>query len=470
MGRRFEVEVSSTWGIYRRLGDSGGKPSTSFDLGIVISLRPVGRMVPLRRGPTVGLLILAVLAVAILASAGLGQESAEPTVGAVHVVDEREAERVPGNWDVGWEGAECGLLAELWRVPIGYERLSESGRYVRLGAIARAHYLHDQRWEFMGTESSFGVESQLFGTFDEPVAIGRIRLTAELYLTQPFDQNILVDYPERQSFQHNFDVDPFEISQLSVDWCFGDWTVTAGRFVTPFGRYYYPLFSNNRSDSHFIRTEAILFRETGLQLAWNPSALRTAVAMTNGSDGLDTNSSKAVVARCGVDFEHFVGGVSVKWQDGIGSEGQKQFNNHAGFDWLVRSGCWGLAGEFIYDQYGMRRPGLDLDDITWGRSLYNRQLNIGWNEPMSGVGYYAGVIYHDACQTWTLSYGQFFPESVGDPIHDEPTHRLMGQLHWRCGTHLSHFTSAFWENEVPQAQAGRARHGFYVLTGLQYAF
>jgi hypothetical protein len=80
------------------------------------------------------------------------------------------------------------------------------------------------------------------------------------------------------------------------------------------------------------------------------------------------------------------------------------------------------------------------------------------------------LIYHDVRQTCTLSYGQFLPQSIGDPIHDESTHRLMGQWHWRCSQHLSHFTSLFWENEVPQAQAGRTRHGFYALTGLQFTF
>ncbi len=361
-------------------------------------------------------------------------------------------------------------IEELWRVPIDYRHLSPSGRHMELGALARANYLHDQRYEFTGTESSFGVESQLFGTFCEPVASGLFRLTGELYLTQPFDRNLLVDYPERESFQHNFDVETLEISQLSLDWNRGDWTVTCGRFVTPFGRYHLPLFSNNRSDSAFIRSEAILFRETGLQLAWAPNIARMAVAMTNGSDGRDTNSSKAVVARCGVDLEHFVGGVSVKWQDGIGSEGQKQFNNHAGFDWLVRNGRWAVAGEFIYDQYGMRRPGLNLDDIAWGRSLYNRQLNNGLNRPIAGLGYYGSVIYREDWRIWTLTYGQFFPDPIGDPIHDSPTQRLMGQLHWSWSERVSNFTSAFWENEVPAAQAGRTRHGFYLLTGLQYTF
>ncbi len=373
---------------------------------------------------------------------------------------------------------EAGILAidssppidQLWRVPIGYQFSTSDGREVCLGAIARASYLHDQRYEFTGTESSFGVESQLFGAVCEPIAFGSVRFTGEFYLTQPFDRNLLVDYAERESFAHNFDVEPLEISQLTIDWSYGDWRTTWGRFVTPFGRYHLPLFSNNRDDSHFLRSEAILFRETGLLVEWQPEIWQLALAMTNGSDGRDTNSSKAVVSRCGVELENFVGGVSVKWQDGTGSEGQKEFNRHAGFDVLLRNGPWAVASEFIYDQYGLRRPGFDLNEITWGRSLYNRQLNIGRNEPITGVGYHTSLIYHDCGRTWTLGYGQFFPQQIGDSIHDISTRRLMGQLQLNWSSHVSSFATTYWENSVPAAQGGRTRHGLYLLTGLQYSF
>lgn len=362
------------------------------------------------------------------------------------------------------------LIEELWRVPIAGRYCGPNGRTAAWGAVVRAGYFHDQRYEFTGTESTFGAESQLYGELCEPCSLLNLELTGELYLTEPFHRNFLVDYPERESFRHNFDVEPVEISQLNVGWSHGDWAFVCGRFVTPFGRYYLPLFSNNRSDAPFIRSESILFRETGLMLTWEPRDWSLALAMTNGCDGRDTNSSKGVVSRVGIDREHFVGGISVKWQDGQGSEGQKQFNNHAGMDWLFRTGRWAWAGEFIYDQYGIRRPGLDLDSITWGRSLYNRQLNVGLNQPIEGLGYYSSVIYLENCRTWTLTYGQFFPNQIGDPIHDTTTHRLMGQVQWWWSDHASSYVSTFWENEVPNAQAGRTRYGFYLLTGLQYAF
>jgi hypothetical protein len=381
---------------------------------------------------------------------------------------EQTLERAPGA--AAFETAAEPLIDQLWQVPIGYHLQSADGREISLGAIARVNYLHDQRYEFTGNESTFGVESQMAGIIEEPLGWGQARLLGEFYLNQPFDRNRLVDYAERESFEHNFDVEPFEISQLTIDWSCGDWRATWGRFITPFGRYHLPLFSNARNDAHFVRGEVVLFRETGLLLEYQPRIWRLALAMTNGSDGRDTNSSKGVISRCGFDVENAVGGLSVKWHDGIGSEGQKEFNRYAGFDLLLRSGSWGLASEFVYDQHGMRRPGLDLNEISWGRSLYNRQLNIGWNKPISGVGYYTSLIYHDDCRTWTLGYGQYFPQQIGDPIHDMSTRRVLGQLQQDWSPHLSGFVTSFWENTMPRAQADRPRHGFFVLTGLQYSF
>lgn len=416
-------------------------------------------MHPIRFHPTARVFILGITVTTLFAALVSAQESAESVSVPHHSAIADAAPR------------ECPpVIDQLWQVPMAREHIGDSGRSVQWGGVLRANYLHDQRYEFTGTESTFGVESQLLGVFCEPAALGEFRVTAELYLTQPFDRNLLVDYPERESFQHNFEVDPLEISQLVLDWRCDDWTIRSGRFVTPFGRYHLPIFSNLREDTHFLRSEAILFRETGVMLSWDPGLARLDVAMTNGSDGRDTNSSKAVISRCGWESESWVAGCSVKWQDGIGSEGQKEFNNHAGVDWLWRRGRWAIAGEAIYDQHGMRRPGLPLDDITWGRSLYNRQLNIGFNEPIEGWGYYASLIYHDGWRTATIGYGQFFPEQIGEAIHDTATHRLLGQVQWSWTPHISNFATVFWENEVPVAQAGRERHGFYVLTGLQYTF
>ena len=124
-------------------------------------------------------------------------------------------------------------------------------------------------------------------------------------------------------------------------------------------------------------------------------------------------------------------GASVKSQDGIGSEGQKEFNGHYGFDWMFRiSDTLIFCGEAIHDKYGIRRPGTSLDDITWGRSLYNRQLNNGLNQPINGNGYYFSLIGQQPRYDWSLSYGEYYPEAIGDLVHDTPVRRGIGQLGW----------------------------------------
>ena len=189
----------------------------------------------------------------------------------------------------------------------------------------------------------------------------------------------------------------------------GDWKADVGQFVTPFGRFEAPVFLNSRKDAPFIRTEAVLFRETGVQLRYEPNHWRLAAAVTNGGKGRDSNSSKAIVARFGWDQGVWSSGASVKWQDGIGSEGQKEFNNHVGFDCAFRQGRWLLSGEVIYDEYGLRRPGFDLDDIDWGRSIYNRQLNNGLNQPITGWGWYTNAVWQGDCSTCVFQYGSFHP-------------------------------------------------------------
>jgi len=76
----------------------------------------------------------------------------------------------------------------------------------------------------------------------------------------------------------------------------GDFYAAMGRFVTPFGRFYFPNYRNNFDDSPFIRSEAILFRETGLLLQWDPAFGFFNAAVTNGGFQQDANSSKALVA------------------------------------------------------------------------------------------------------------------------------------------------------------------------------
>jgi hypothetical protein len=308
----------------------------------------------------------------------------------------QERETVPAAGSDYFQAGEYSLLTPAnrwWFTPTdigGYQTAPHSFQYadsqLRLWGLGRGMFYTDGRYEFTGQETSLTAEGQFLADWTRQADGWWVGLTGETYLTQPFDRNILVDDPLRASYAHNFELETLQLSQLFVSLGNDRWAVDFGKFITPFGRYYGPIYTNLQTDLPFIRGEAIRLRETGAQLRYQSGIWRHSAAITNGSQDRDTNSSKALVARAGWDTGVWAGGVSVKTQDGIGSEGQKEFNNHTGIDLSWTNGTLRLAGEVLFDQYGTRRPGLSLDDITWGRSLYNRQLNQGLYDPITGTG------------------------------------------------------------------------------------
>ncbi len=347
--------------------------------------------------------------------------------------------------------------------------LPEPDRCYHVGGKARAYYLNDQRIEFTGLEETFAVEGVLDGGIHQQIGDWLVQVEGELFFTQPYDRNVLVDDPVRASFAHNFEIDIVTISQLYLSARHGDWTFTGGRFVTPFGRFYFTNYRNNFDDSPFIRSEVIHFRETGLLAQWDPGIWTLAAALTNGGPNQDANSSKALVARVGIDTGWFACGSSVKVQDGIGSEGQKQYIEHFGLDAMLRRGAWTLSGEAILDHYGFRRPGFDPNDITWGRSLYFRDLNKAVREPINGVGYYLNFGYEGPAWSLAANYGEFYPEELGVPEHDTATRRgiLKASRHWTAN--LETYAAVLIENTLDEAFGGHDRRGIYVLAGCQFS-
>lgn len=339
-----------------------------------------------------------------------------------------------------------------------------------VGGKARGYYINDQRIEFTGAEATFAVEGVVEGGLMQRANGWELSVETQLFLNQPFDRNVLVDTPERRSFAHNFDIDPLQISQLYLGARHGDFFAALGRFVTPFGRFYFPNYRNNFDDSPFIRSEAILFRETGLLLQWDPGIWVCQAALTNGSFQQDMNSSKALVARVGIDQPWYALGTSVKWQDGIGSDDQKSFNNHAGVDAMVRFGSWTLSGEAIYDQYGLRKPGMLLNNITWGRSLYYRDLNNGLDIPITGFGYYLNLGYEGPQWTMMLNYGEFYPQHIGDPRQDAVTRRgiVKASRHWT--RNFETYSVVLRESDLPHSFDNSTRRGIYCIVGAQFVW
>lgn len=344
------------------------------------------------------------------------------------------------------------------------------GDWYRIDVLARGYYVNDQRLEFTGQEATFGVEGVLAGILRRQAGDWEFAIEGELYLNQPFDRNQLKDTAERRSFLANFDIEPLEISQLVLSARNGDLLLAVGKMVTPFGRTYFPVYSNDRRDAPFIRTESILWRETGALVQYDPGILVLTGALVNGCEDMDTNSSKAFLARAGIDAEWFALGTSVKTQDGIGSEHQKTWNNHVGFDAMLRFGRCTLSAEAIYDEYGFRQVDFPTDEITWYHGLYHREQNRAFMKPITGFGYYVNFGYDGPCWSWSLNYGEFDPMTLGDPVHDVTTRRGIVKLIHHFTPAVDAYGAVIIENDVPDAQDGRHRQGAYLLAGLQAAF
>lgn len=333
-------------------------------------------------------------------------------------------------------------------------------------ALARAYYANDQRIKWTGVEDTFGVEGVLAPRYVYRLEEWILSTDAVFFLNQPFDRNILTD-PQTRSYVNNWQVDIFQIWQLNLRVQRGDFTVTLGKDNTPFGRYYFPLYSNSRLDAPFIRSDVIRWNETGLFFKYAPGVFVFDAAITNGGFDRDANSSKAFVGRVGVDTGAWAAGVSAKLQDGIGSEFQKVANSHVGADALLRFGSLDLSGEVIYDQYGLYKN-TDPNTIFYGRSIYYRDLYSGRdNRGIYGLGYYVNV-------GWTLprlrldfNYGEYYPEQLGLDVHDAPIRRGMVKGTLLLLDHLEGYSAFLFENNRPVEAFRAGQSGFAMLLGAQ---
>jgi len=340
--------------------------------------------------------------------------------------------------------------------------------------LVRSAYLNDQRIEWSGNEATFVAESILGATLRRIGGEWETTVRGEFYLNQPFDRNRYLT-PGRESYANNFEVDVYEISQLFVAARRGNFLMSIGKIITPFGRAYFPIYENSREDAPFIRTESILWRETGVLLQYAGGLSVLSAGLVNGGIDRDTNSSKALIGRAGFGRDNFDVGVSIKWQDGIGSEHQKLRGNHLGADAMYRWGRWQFSGEVIYDEYGFRKSGTTMtgepftaEDITWGRSLYNRELLAADGRKLTGIGYYVNL--NIDMERWLLmfNYGEYYPRQIGDHMHDQINRRGIVKLVYRLGGQFESYTMVLRENGISEGQVGKRRNGISVLSGLQF--
>jgi hypothetical protein len=410
-----------------------------------------------------------------------GQSAPPPNAGTGLPAPQVESPGFPGART--WQSKFDPLLAagSLPLNPDGWHDVENRyGEWWRLDGLIRGYYVNDQRIRWSGCEATCGVEGILRPVYRADVGGWQITALGEFYINQPFDRNILENDQERRSYAADFQVDTVEISQAFLALRQGNLEAEVGKFNTPFGRYYFPIYTNARFDGPFVRTDVIEWRETGALLRYNPDWLMFEVALTNGGENRDTNSSKAAVSRVGVQQDWGAAGVSVKWQDGDGSEGQKEFDNHVGGDFMVRWDNWILSGEVVYDQYGFVHTGYDANDIFWGRSIYYRDLSSGTNHvPLTGLGYYVDLVYRQGRWAGNIDYGEYYPQRVAYGYFPQQTvvpqqeiinRRGVVKIDYNPATRLDLYLGLMQETDSYIAQENQPRKGTVVFTGAQYQF
>ena len=363
-----------------------------------------------------------------------------------------------------------------------------------MGVLARAYYSNDQRLQWTGNEETMGVEGILTPTFiiNQRDSKGGVwSAHGELFIRDTIHENTYINKggtravpegyeAERQSYLANFTHDSFSIEQLNIRYRNPHFEFRAGKMVNPFGNCVVPLLTNGRWDAPFIRTESINWRDTGLSFRFTPSIFDITVAITNGLNGLDTNSMKAFTGRAGLNFANAKLGVSAIFHDGEGSEEQKQYREHFGIDGMIRFGNWTLSSEFIYDYYGLHRV-YDPNDIFWQKSIYYRQINKAVKEPITGWGGYIDLTYNHHPWLVSFNYGEFHPEQLTVPEHGADyahyyinhnivNRRFMVKLGWNCTKNIQWYGAWILENGGYTAQSERPRRGYAYTTGLKMAF
>jgi hypothetical protein len=337
---------------------------------------------------------------------------------------------------------------------------------IGIDVLFRTYMLNDQRIQWSGQETTFGAESVLTANIGKKLNWGNIDVYTQLFINQPFNKNILAD-ASRQKYLQNFEVDTLEMKQLYIRITRGNFFIGLGKHPSIFGKDYTQRFSNAFFDYPFIRNEAVLNFETGLFVGYAAGVFTIDLAVVNGSENMDTNSSKGGMARIGLKGNNWTFGVSAKLQDGIGSEWQKQYKNHAGIDFMFKTGKLRVSSEVIYDEYGFHRE-YAIDDVFWGRSYYYRDIFYKHKTPIKGYGGYIDLQYETPAFFLELNYGEYHPEEIGHIYHDDPIRRVLVKLKLELAAGLHAFGVGLFENKREKEPLFKGASDYGFLIGLQY--
>ncbi len=333
-------------------------------------------------------------------------------------------------------------------------------------AVVRGFFLHDYRIQWSGIEQTFAAEASVDLSLTRPTPRGGIFLDSRVHVNQPLGNNVLHD-EYRDPYWPTLEIDTMELMNLALGYRTGPWTFRIGKIDTPFGRPEMVLFSNSRFDAPFIRTQAIYWYETGLFVTYRKGLIVVDAGIINGDVDRETNSAKGMIGRIGLEGENWEVGASVKGHDGIGSEEQKSFSNHAGIDARYALGHWTFSMEWIHDEYGLHRD-IDPSEITWGRDLYYRDVFVGVHEPVIGKGGYLDVQWQGKRWFFEASAGYYNPEKLGNPFHDEPVHRGILKTACNLGYGLQAFAVLIRENDRPVESFRHNQRGLAYALGASW--
>lgn len=336
-----------------------------------------------------------------------------------------------------------------------------------LGVDFRVYSLNDQRIYWSGVEFSFGAEAQVDMVLRKKNNWSTLVFETQFFLNQPFGKNILKD-EYRENYFANFEVEQLEMSKMNFRFEFGQFSIAIGKTQTPFGKTYFPQHSNNLTfGAPFIRSEAILWRETGIFLHWKNNFMSLDVAAVNGEENRDTNSGKAGIFRFGFHGANWSIGASHKVHDGFGSEWQKLYKGHSGADFMIRFSNLTISGEWIHDKYGFHRP-FEEDEIFWPRSFYYRDVFYQYKTPITGSGGYIDIMYQGKEWLISVNYGEYYPQEIGNPLHDVPNKRGILRIVYHFIPEARFYFIGLFENERNEEPWSQGAKPFAAMLGCEY--
>lgn len=136
---------------------------------------------------------------------------------------------------------------------------------------------------------------------------------------------------------------------------------------------------------------------------------------------------------------------------------------------MLKLGRLTLSGELIADHYGLHRY-LPDEAITWSRSFYYRDLLYKHKTPIKGVGGYFNLNWQGRYVSINLNYGEYHPQQIGQPLHDELNRRLLASCRIRLLDGLHLFFSGLLENDRPREPVFSGASPYMYMTGLQVVF